>query len=60
MICMIEHIYILPRIVPTFSAIPLLIAPPDNESKLALNAQAQALVPEMKKIKYALWKCKFF
>lgn len=35
-----------PNIVPTASAIVLLIAPPDNESKLALIAHAQALVPK--------------
>lgn len=37
----------LPKIVPMDDAIPRPIEPPDNESKLALNAQAHALVPKI-------------
>lgn len=37
----------LPNIVPIVELILRLMAPPDNESKLALNAQAQALVPKI-------------
>lgn len=36
----------LPHIDPTYSPMARLIAPPVNESKLALKAHAQALVPE--------------
>lgn len=35
----------LPRISPNVSLMLLLIVPPNNESKLALSAHAQALVP---------------
>lgn len=35
-----------PNMVPTADPILLLITPPLNESKLALSAQAHALVPE--------------
>lgn len=35
-----------PKIVPIVPAMLLPIAPPDNESKLALRAQAHALVPK--------------
>lgn len=37
----------LPKIVPIVDAMLRPIAPPDSESKLALRAQAHALVPEM-------------
>lgn len=41
--------------VPTVSLIVLEIAPPVSESKLELNAHAQALVPAMEnQIKYLL------
>lgn len=38
----------LPKIVPIVAAMLRPIAPPDSESKLALRAQAHALVPEAK------------
>lgn len=37
----------LPKIVPIVAVMLRPIAPPDSESKLALRAQAHALVPEM-------------
>lgn len=43
---MYSPLYI-PNIVPTDAAILRPIAPPDSESKLALSAQAQALVPAL-------------
>lgn len=39
----------LPNIVPIVPAMLRPIAPPDNESKLALRAQAHALVPTERK-----------
>lgn len=41
----------LPKIVPMDAAILRPIEPPDSESKLALNAQAHALVPKIRKYK---------
>lgn len=43
--------FYLPKNVPIVPAMLRPIAPPDNESKLALRAQAHALVPGTKKTK---------